>query len=320
MRSSNNFENSFFHSRTLHGLLIIAIIAIIPFISSNPYFLRLAVLTFIYSILSMSLSLLLDFTGIISLGHAAFFGIGAYATGILSTKMGLSFWLIIPIGAMVTAIIAFLFGLLTFKFLKGLYFALASWALGEILCSIYMNVDFFGGTNGIRGIPEPAILGFKISSDLSFYYFAMIFSIFTLISIERLLLSRIGRAWVAIREDQTVAGVMGINILLFQVMSFSIAAFYAGIAGSLYAYYEIFISPKIFTVWESIALLCMVLVGGRKSLLGSVVGAAIFTFLPEVLREVGQYRMIVYGVILLVTILFRPKGLIPPYHFLSARE
>ena len=172
-----------------------------------------------------------------------------------------------------------------------------------------MNVDFFGGTNGIRGIPEPAILGFIISSDISFYYFAMIFSVFTLISIERLLLSRIGRAWVAIREDQTVAGVMGINILLFQVMSFSISA-----------YYEVFISPRIFTVWESIALLCMVLVGGRKSLLGSVVGAAIFTFLPEVLREVGQYRMIVYGVILLVTILFRPKGLIPPYHFLKARE
>jgi len=320
MRSSNNSENSFFHSKTIYGLLIIAIISIIPFISSNPYFLRLAVLTFIYSILSMSLSLLLDFTGIVSLGHAAFFGIGAYATGIMSTKIGLPFWFILPIGALITAIIAFLFGLLTFKFLKGLYFALASWALGEILCSIYMNVNFFGGTNGIRGIPEPTILGFAISSDLSFYYFAMIFSIFTLISVERLLLSRIGRAWVAIREDQTVAGVMGINVLLFQVMSFSMSAFYAGIAGSLYAYYEVFISPRIFTVWESIALLCMVLVGGRKSLLGSVVGAAIFTFLPEVLRGVGQYRMIVYGVILLVTILFRPKGLIPPYHFLKAKE
>jgi branched-chain amino acid transport system permease protein len=320
MRNSNKSEKSFFHSKILYGCILIVFIGVIPFIYSNPYFLRLAVLTFIYSILTMSLSLLLDFAGIISLGHAAFFGIGAYATGILSTKMGLPFWFILPVGALFPIIIAFLFGLLTFKSLKGLYFALACWALGEILCSIYMNVDYLGGTNGIRGIPEPTVVGFAISSDISFYYLTMIFAIFTLISIELLLLSRIGRAWMSIREDQIVAGVMGVNVFSLQILAFSVSAFYAGIGGGLYAYYESFIHPRIFNVWESIILLCMVLVGGRKSLIGAMVGAAIFTFLPEVLREVGKYRMVVYGLILLVTILFRPKGLIPPYYFLKLKE
>ena len=183
-----------------------------------------------------------------------------------------------------------------------------------------MNVEFFGGTNGIRGIPEPSVFGFPLATDISFYYFTLIFVVLSLLSVERLLSSRIGRAWMAIREDETVAAITGINVLSFQIMSLAISAFLAGIAGSLYAYYEVFISPKVFSVWESIAILCMVLVGGRRSLIGAVVGAAIFTFLPEVLREVGQYRMIVYGVILLVTILFRPKGLLPPYRFLEARD
>lgn len=313
-------EHSLLKSRAIQGVLLVAAASAFPLFCSNPYYLRLGVLTFIYSILSMSLGLLLDYAGIISLGHAAFFGIGAYVTGVVSTKAGVPFWVVLPASAAVSAAIAALFGVLTLKTLKGVYFALASWALVEILCSVYMNVEFFGGTNGIRGIPEPSFLGFSISSDAAYYYFTLIFSIITLLSIERLLLSRVGRAWMAIREDHVVAGVMGIDVFSFQIMALVVSSLYAGMAGSLYAYYEIFISPRVFSVWESISLLCMVLVGGRRSLLGAVVGAAIFTILPEVLRGVGQYRMIVYGVILLITILFRPRGLVPPYHFLKARE
>jgi branched-chain amino acid transport system permease protein len=320
MRSPDKFKNALFHSGTFHGCVLILILGVIPFISSNPYFLRMAVLTFIFSILAMSLSLLLDFTGIISLGHAAFFGIGAYITGVLSTKMNLPFLLCLPISAVAAIIVALAFGFLAFKTLKGLYFALASWALGEIFYSIYSNVEYLGGTNGIRAIPAPSIIGFTILSDISFYYFTLLFAILTLISIELIVKSRIGRAFVGIREDPMVAGVMGVNIYLFQIFSFAIAAFYAGIAGNLYAYYEMFISPNSFTVWESIILLCMVLVGGRHSIIGSAVGAAVFTFLPEVLRAVGEYRMVVYGCILLITILFKPKGLIPPYYFLNRKE
>jgi|WetSurMetagenome_2_1015567.scaffolds.fasta_scaffold12806_5 branched-chain amino acid transport system permease protein len=310
-----NFKN-ILHYKRVTNCIILAALFIAPLITSDPYFMRLAVLTLIYSILSMSLCLLIDFTGIVSLGHAALFGIGAYVTAILGTKTGLPFWFILPISAISSSLIASFFGFITFKSLKGIYFALASWALVEILRAVYMNVDFFGGTNGIRGIPEPTIFGFSITSDVSFYYFALFFSILSLVSIERLLISRIGRAWMAIREDQIVAGVMGVNVFLFQIVSFGVSAFYAGIGGSIYAYYEIYISPNVFSIWESIFLVCMVLVGGKKSLPGAIVGAAIFTILPELLRGVGQFRMIIYGLILFLTIIYRPKGLIPPYWFL----
>jgi len=309
----------FFNSGIFYGCMLVLFLGLVPVIFSNPYFLRMAILTFIFSILTMSLSLLLDFTGIISLGHGAFFGIGAYTTGILCTKMESPFLLSLPISGVVAIIVAIAFGALTFRTLKGLYFTLASWAMGEIAVSIYMNVEYLGGTNGIRAIPLPSIMGFTISSDISFYYFTLIFAILTLISIELIVLSRIGRAFIGIREEPVVAGVMGVNVYLFQILSFATAAFYAGMAGNLYAYYESFISPKSFTVWESIFLLCMVIVGGRRSIIGSVVGAAIFTFLPELLRVVGEYREIIYGCILLATILFRPTGLIPAYHFLSRR-
>lgn len=320
MKNSNLFLERIFSSRVFYGCVIAIWISLLPILYSNPYFIRLVVLTFIYSILAMSLNLLLGFTGIISLGHATFFGIGAYTTGVLSTKLGLPFWLILPVSAAVPVIIAVLFGLLTLKSLKELYFGLASWGLGEIIYVVYVNTEYLGGTNGIRGIPEPALFGFSISSDLSFYYLTLVFAIFTYLSLELLLLSRIGRAWGAVRESPIVAGVMGVNVFIFQVISLSASAFYAGIAGTLYAYYETYISPGTFTIWESIMIICMVLVGGRRSLLGSAVGAAIFTFLPELLRPLGQYRMIVYGFILLFTILYKPKGLIQPYFLLKRSE
>jgi branched-chain amino acid transport system permease protein len=299
--------------------ILVSVITLAPVAYSGSYFLRLMVLTFIYSILALSLSLLLNFTGIISLGQAAFFGIGAYVTGVLSTKIGLPFWVVLPIAAMAACVIAVLFGLLTFRSIKGLYFALASWALGEILCSIYMNVNYLGGNNGIRGIRSPSIFGFEILSDLSYYYFTICFVILSYASIELLLSSRIGRAWIAIKEDDIAAGVMGVNVYLFRVLALAIASFFAGIGGCLYAYYEAFICPTMFSVGESIIILCMVLIGGRGSLFGAIVGAAIFTFLPEALREFGSYRMVIYGLILLITILFRPKGLVPPFIVFGAK-
>ena len=301
---------------TVVKFFLFAAVCCFPLLTSDPYFMRLAVLTLIYSILSMSLSLLIDFTGIVSLGHAALFGIGAYVTAILGTKAGFPTLIVLPASGVLSSVIAVLFGLISFRSLKGIYFALASWALVEILGAIYMNVEFFGGTNGIRGIPEPSFFGYTISSDLSFYYFSLIFTVISLITIERLLTSRTGRAWASIKEDQTVASVMGVNVFQFQVFAFGVAAFYAGIGGSLYAYYEIYISPKVFSIWESIFLVCMVLVGGKKSLPGAMVGAAIFTILPELLRGVGQFRMLVYGFILFLTIIYRPKGLIPTCWFL----
>jgi branched-chain amino acid transport system permease protein len=320
MKNFKPFCKPFLSSKLFFGCMMMLCISLVPILCSNPYFLRLVVLTFIFSILAMSLNLLLGFTGIISLGHATFFGIGAYTTGILSTKLGLPFWVILPVSAGVPVIVAILFGLLTLKSLKELYFGLASWGLGEIIYAVYVNTEYLGGTNGVRGIPEPALLGFSISSDLSFYYLTLVFAIFTYLSLELLLLSRIGRAWVAVRESPVVAGVMGVNVLIFQLISLSVSAFYAGIAGTLFAYYETYISPGTFNIWESIVIICMVLVGGRRSLPGSALGAAIFTFLPELLRPIGEYRMIVYGFILLLTILFKPKGLISPYFLLKRSE
>lgn len=320
MKSYDGLAMSFFGTKGIKIGMIITILLCVPLFYSSTYFLRLAVMTLIYAILAISLNLLLGFSGIISMGHAAFFGIGAYTTGVLSTRLGFPFWFIFPASAVTPVIIALLIGSLTLRSLKELYFGLASWGIGEIIYAIYVNVEYLGGTNGIRGIPEPAFLGFTISSDLSFYYLAFVFAAFSFLSLELLILSRIGRAWLAIRENAVVAGVMGVDVFKFQLMALCISAFYAGIAGSLYAYYETYISPGTFTIWESIVIICMVLVGGRRSLIGSTVGAGIFTFLPEVLRGVGQYRMVIYGFVLLFIILFKPKGLVPPYFLLKRAE
>jgi len=317
MKNSNNMSNlKRYQKQILIGATVICIL-VLPLIYQNPYVMRMAVLSFIYSILSMSLNLLLGFTGILSLGHAAFFGLGAYVTGILTTKMNVPFLLVLLAAAILPTLVGLAFGSITLKSLRHLYFGLAVWGLGEILYAIYMNVDYLGRSNGIRGIPEPSILGLTISSDLSFYYFTLVFAIGTLLSLELIVVSRVGRAFVAIREDEIVAGVMGIDVVKYQVIALGIASFYAGIAGSLYAYYETYISPGSFTIWESVILLCMVLVGGRRSLIGSTVGAVIILVIPEVLRELGEYRMVMYGAILLLVILFRPKGLVPPVYFLK---
>jgi len=301
-------------SRLGYACLIISLL-LLPILFPQPYLIRMAVLVFIYAILAMSLNLLLGFTGIISLGHAAFYGIGAYTTGVLSTKFDLPFLLNFPASMIASALVALIFGIIVLRSLKFLYFALASWGLGEILIAIYMNVDYLGGVVGIRAIPEPAILGFVLSSDIYFYYLGLFLVVLSLISIEVLVVSRVGRAWEAVRENETVAGVIGINVYTYQVLAFVIASVYAGAAGSLYAYYERYISPHSFSIWESIIIVCMVLLGGKRSLIGSVVGAGILVLLPEILRGVGELRMLIYGFILLFTILFKPKGLVPPYYF-----
>lgn len=296
-------------------LVVLCIVAIatlaIPVVYPSPYLLRLMVLIFIYSILTMSLNVLAGYAGMISLGHAAFFGLGAYTTAVMSAKMGLPFVLCFFASALVPPIIAAVYGAIVLRSLRYIYFTLASWGLLEILNSIYLNVSYLGGPNGIRGIQDIVILGIRIGSDIPFFYFSFVFAALTLISCELLVLSRVGRAWTAIRENEVVAGVMGIKSYRYQLLAFVISSCFAGIAGSLYAYYESFISPVSFSVWESIFLFCMLLVGGRRSLIGSVVGTAIFVLLPEVLRGIGDYRMIIYGVVLLVVIMFKPAGLIP---------
>ena len=320
MKSSRrNREGLWFDKRLLAGVFVLILCAF-PLFVGNPYLMRLAILVFIFSILSMSLNLLLGFTGIISLGHAAFFGVGAYATAVLSTKLHQPFLLVLPVSAIAPTVLALVFGLITLRALKELYFALAVWGLGEILYAVYVNTGFLGRTNGIGGIPAPGAAGFTISSDMGFYYLSLVFALVTLVSLELIIVSRIGRAFIAIRENETVAGIMGIDALKYQVLSLAVSSFYAGIAGSLYAYYETYISPGSFTIWESIVLVCMVLVGGRQSLLGSAFGALILIAIPELLRELGEYRMLIYGAIMFLVIMFRPKGLIPPVYFLKASE
>lgn len=298
--------------KQVFGLCMVAVATLaIPVVYPAPYLLRLMVLIFIYSILSISLNVLAGYAGMISMGHAAFFGLGAYTTAVMSVRMGLPFVPCFFASALIPAVIAAVFGVIVLRSLRYLYFTLASWGLLEILFAIYMNVTYLGEGTGIPRIPEIVILGIRIGSDISFFYFTFVFAILTLISCELLILSRVGRAWAAIRENEVVAGVMGIDAFRYQLRALVITSCFAGIGGSLFAYYESFVSPVSFTVWESIFLICMVLVGGRRSLIGSVVGAAIFVLLPEILRGIGDYRMIVYGVILLVVILFKPTGLVP---------
>lgn len=264
----------------------------------SAYYIQILTLVGINIILVISLNLVVGYTGLLSIGHAAFMAVGAYTSGILSVHYGVPFFPALMAGAVMATLFGILLGLPNLK-LRGDYLAIATLGFGEILRIILINMNITGGPVGLRGIPQ--------STNLLLVY---VFVIITLVVFYRLIKSRIGRALIAIREDETAAEAMGINTTYYKIMSFAVAAFFAGIAGGLFAHYFRYINPNNFGFMRSIELLCMVVLGGMGNLIGSVVGAGVLTAVPEMLRAYGDYRMIIYGGLLVLMMLVRPQGLL----------
>ncbi|HHW01244.1 MAG TPA: branched-chain amino acid ABC transporter permease [Thermoanaerobacterales bacterium] len=271
------------------------------------YYLQVLMVIGINIILAVSLNLVSGFTGQLSLGHATFMGIGAYTATLFALKLHVPFLVALIIGAATAAFFGFIIGVPTLR-LKGDYLAIATLGFGEIMRNILLNLKITGGPMGLRGIP-------KITN----IYIVAAAVILVIFSLNRIMNSRVGKSFIAIREDELAAEAMGINTTNFKILAFAIGAFYAGIAGGLFAFLFRYINPNNFGFMKSIEILCMVVLGGMGNTSGAVLGATILTILPEFLRSVSpvisQYRMVFYGILLVVMMIVRPQGLLSDTSF-----
>lgn len=284
------------------------------------YLIHLAILFAIYGILGISLNLVVGYTGLLSVTHAAFYGIGAYATAILLTSFGVNFFISVIVAIIISSVAALLIGLILSKFDDD-YYALASFGFNIIIFSVFLNwQELTRGPLGIPGISKPSLFGLDFSSNLSFLGLSLIFLVLIYLISRFIVSSSFGRVLKAIREDEKVIQIFGYNTLYYKLAIFIISAAMASVAGSLFASYITFIDPSSFWLMESIFILAIVILGGLSNLKGSLLGALFLILLPEALRFVGlpndiaaQMRQVIYGVILILLMLYRPQGLAGEY-------
>jgi len=281
----------------------------LPHMMDNTYYLGLVNYMILFSILCMGLNLILGYAGLLSLGHAAFYGLGGYTTAILITRYGVGFLPCLILSGVIALLFGILLGLPTRK-VRGDYFCLLTIAFGEIFRLVAQAwIDFTNGAMGIVGIPIPTLLGWSIRTEIDFYYLGLGLLVFTWGSLSLLVNSRFGRAFIAIREDELAASVMGINTALYKIIVFGIGCFYAGLAGSYLAVYQTTVTPSNFRLEESCLMIIMVIVGGMGSLLAPIAGVVIMTLATEYFRDISEYRMLIIGVIMVAVLLFRPQGI-----------
>jgi len=287
------------------------VVFILPLALRNNYYLMALNIAALNVMIVIGLNLLMGYAGQISLGHAAFFGLGAYLSAILTTTYGFATWPTI-LGAMaITAGIAYIIGIPTLK-LEGHYLVMATLGFNVIVYIIMIQLSALtGGPSGFAGIPRLQIGGFAFDSDRKIYYLFWAVSIGVLTLSLNLIRSRAGRALAALSHNEVAARCTGVDTETFKVKIFVISAAMASLAGSLYAHYISFISPGSFNIFFSLQAVTMVLVGGMGSLWGSVFGAILLSLLPEVLHGVKEYNVLVYGFILMTVLMFFPKGLFP---------
>jgi branched-chain amino acid transport system permease protein len=298
----------------LVGLLIAGLIAF--GLAADEYLLDIGVLVGVYTILGLGLSIVIGQAGLLDLGYIAFYAIGAYWTALLSTHWGVSFWILLPTSAVLAALFGVVLGYPTLR-LRGDYLAIVTLGFGEIIRITLNNWrELTNGPMGIMGVPHPTIavpglgvldFGLKVRA---YYFFVLALAAMTVFVVRRLVHSRIGLAWKAIREDELAAGAMGVDVRRAKLLAFGLGAAFAGLAGSFFAGRAGFVSPESFTFAESVLVVCIVVIGGAGSLAGVIVGAVVFIALPELLREAARYRMLAFGVAMVTLALVRPQGLL----------
>ncbi len=286
------------------------------------YLLHILVISGIYMILSLSLNLIVGYTGLPALGHAAFSCIGAYTSALLALNLGVSPWIGVIAGAFLAAFFGLIIGFPSVR-LKGDYLALSTFGAGVIVYLIAKNwVSLTRGPMGLPGIPGFSLFGHELSETWQYLLLVGAFVVLTTFIISRLVDAPFGRVLRGIREDEIAVTAFGRNTARFKLLAFVVGAFFAGIAGSLYAHYITFIDPSSFTVMESITILLMVIFGGMGSIEGSLIGAFLLVLVPELLRFVGlpssvaaPLRQMLYGLILVVLMIKRPQGILGRYRF-----
>ena len=292
-------------------LVLLAALIVLPAVGLSRYLQRVISLIFIYSMLGLSLNIVTGYMGQISLGHAAFYAIGAYTSGLLSEHFGLNFLLTCVCGIIMAGIIGWLFSIPTTK-LSGTYLAIITMGFGEIVKVVIVNWESLThGTYGLQRIAKPEFFGFQLNTtNNGLYYLCLIFLvIFVLlcIAIER---SKLGRSLRAIKDDPLAASLMGVEINHYKRMAFTISTAMAGCCGALYAHLSGYVDANSFNSDVSTLILSIVIFGGMGSIKGMLLGAAVLVSFPEVLRFVAVYRFVVYGLILIVMMVFRTDGIL----------
>lgn len=264
----------------------------------NPYWERNIVYVCINIILAASLNLINGITGQFSIGHAGFMAVGAYVSAIMSVKLGFPLLVAIIAGALGAAVLGFIIGLPTLR-LKGDYLAIATLGLGEIIRITILNISYVGGASGFMGIPH--------YTNLPWVFFL---TVLTLFFIKNFVNSTHGRACISIRENEIAAEAMGVDTTKYKVLAFTIGAAFAGVAGALFAHYNYIAHPNSFTFMKSFDILTMVVLGGLGSMSGSIIGATLLTFISAAFAGVPELRMVIYALLLVTLMIFRPQGLL----------
>ena len=296
--------------RIWFNLGAIAILALIPLVVRQSYYMGILCRILLYATLAGSLNAINGYSGQTCIGHAGFFCIGAYCEAILATRLGLSFWMVLPIAGIVTAIFGGVVALPTLK-MKGIYLSIVTLGFSEIVRLVALNWEgLTGGPMGIKGIPVPTIFGLQFSGSKTYYYIFLAIAVLFVFITGRVIRSRVGRAWTAIREDELAAKSLGVQTPFYKATNFMYGAFWAGIAGAAYAPYVRFIDSTMFSLDEGFNILSMVIIGGQGTLVGPVVGSVIVNLLTELLRPIGQWRMVAYGMLIILMMWWRPQGLV----------
>ncbi|RJG49536.1 high-affinity branched-chain amino acid ABC transporter permease LivM [Motilimonas pumila] len=321
---------------TLYRFVTVAVLAgllIWPFFASRGA-VDLATLTLIYVMLGLGLNVVVGLAGLLDLGYVGFYAVGAYSYAILNSYFGVGFWTALPIAGGLAALFGFLLGFPVLR-LRGDYLAIVTLGFGEIIRILLNNMtELTGGPNGISQIPKPTLFGLEFGRRVKeegnglfheffgidysstykvifVYLAAVMLVVFTIFVINRLLRMPLGRAWEALREDEIACRSLGLNPTVIKLSAFTIGAAFAGFAGSFFAARQGFISPESFTFIESAIILAIVVLGGMGSQVGVILAAIIMTILPEMAREFNEYRMLMFGLMMVFMMIWRPQGLLP---------
>ena len=292
------------------GLVGLAVALLAPFVTATNYSLSVMTSALLFVMLAVGLNIVVGYCGLLDLGYAAFFAIGAYTSGVLATAYGWSLVATVPVVIVVAVAAGVIIGGPTLR-LRSDYLAIVTLGFGEIIRITANNLEVTGGPSGIYGIPGLSLLGLDLSAPVAFYYTCVLVVALAVVGASRLGRSRLGRSWRFVREDEDAAEAMGINTYKVKLAAYIAGAIWGGLAGILFGAQLTAISPQSFTfLWSALILMAVVL-GGMGSTPGVVLGAVFVSVLPELLRGAADYRFFIFGVLLIVVMIFRPQGLWP---------
>lgn len=296
------------------------ILLLFPLFVSNAYVLRVATTSLIYVILTLGLNVVTGYMGQTSFGTAAFWGIGAYAGAILSTRIGMGTGLLFIIAPLLSGVIAMLLGMCVLK-LRGYYMAIVTLGFCEIVRLIELNwMDLTRGPLGIMNIPKLSFFGIRITSGRGMFYVALAMTVLVTYVVWKIMNSRIGLTITSIRDDEIAAQSMGINVVKYKVGAFALYGMICGFAGAFYAHFMTYIDPTMFKTLNSTEVIIMVIFGGLGSIPGSYLGAIVLTIMTELLRDLVEYRMLIYGFLLVILMIVKPEGILGNVNFKHIRQ